>query len=324
MRSLYSLFLLAIAHVYALDTGLPNLSDRPQAQDRNIDIFADALYWYTSESIDWAFTTTPSETHDKSSYKTVAFDWNPGFRVGLGYNIPYDQWDTQLTYTQFQTDVSHHGSGRITSAFLAARLSLLEPFQTGKANFNIHYNVIDWDLGRSFSISQFLSIRPYIGAKGGWINQKINLKWTIPDLLGIHYSATERVKNNFEGIGPKGGVNGKWILGNLNKHVFSLLSNFSGAFMWGHWELQDKFTDIFLTQTSIPMANRNFGALMLQAMMGLGWDLDFNQDSSHIAIKLGYEIQDWFNHFQVFTNASGTQNSDLIFQGLTADLRFDF
>jgi len=41
-------------------------------------------------------------------------------------------------------------------------------------------------------------------------------------------------------------------------------------------------------------------------------------------LKAGYEIQDWLNHFQVFTDASGTENADLILQGLTIDVRFDF
>ena len=72
------------------------------------------------------------------------------------------------------------------------------------------------------------------------------------------------------------------------------------------------------------MGKRNFGALMLQALMGLGWDFNFDKDRSHFALKVGYEIQDWLNHFQVFTNASGTDNFDLILQGLTLDLRFDF
>jgi len=63
---------------------------------------------------------------------------------------------------------------------------------------------------------------------------------------------------------------------------------------------------------------------MLQALMGFGWDFNFNKDRSHFALKVGYEFQDWLNHFQIFTNDSGTDNLDLILQGLTLDLRFDF
>lgn len=312
---------------YSLDhCGVPNVSDRPLAQDKNIDVFVNALYWQVSETIDWAFTIAPNQNFEQSTYKTISFNWGPGFRVGLGYNMHHDNWDTQLTYTRFQRNAKDHGSGLITSAFLAARLSLLEPFHTGKVSFNVHYNMFDWDLGRSFLVSESLSFRPYLGAKGGWINQTAHLTWTTPNFANLNflYSASENVKNNFRGGGPKGGVNGKWILGNVNCHEFSLIGNFAGAFMWGHWTLRDEFIDVFFTKTAIKMKDRNFGAFMFQALMGLGWDFNFDKNRSHFALKLGYEIEDWLSQFQVFTNTSGTQNSDLILQGLTVDLRFDF
>ena len=308
------------------DSGLPNLSDRPRAQDRSIDVFADALYWYTSETVDWADVVTSNQNVVRDTFKTISFDWDPGFRVGLGYNMHHDQWDTQLTYTWFQTRATAHAHGPITSGFLAARLSLLEPFGKGKVSFNIHYNMFDWDLGRSFLVSKSLSLRPFIGAKAGWINQTVHAKWSTPNFVvpGFLYSGSEKVKNDFRGGGPKGGINTKWILGNVGRHIFSLTGSFAGAFMWGHWTLRDEFTDIFHTQTSIPMKDRNFGALMLQALMGLGWDFNFDKDRSHFALKASYEIQDWLNHFQVFTNDSGTDSLDLVLQGLTLDLRFDF
>jgi hypothetical protein len=308
------------------DSGLPNLSDRPQTQDKSIDIFANALYWRASETVDWAHIVTSNQNSVQDSYKTISFDWDSGLRVGLGYNMLHDQWDTQIAYTWFLTRATDHGSGHIISGFLAARLSLLEPFKTGKIRFDLSYNMFDWDLGRSFLVSRSLSLRPFIGAKAGWINQTIRAEWTTPnfDGLGFLYSASENVKNNFQGGGPKGGVNGKWVLGNVNRHAFSLIGNFAGAFLWGHWTLQDEFTDVFLTQTSVPMKNRNFGALMLQALIGVGWDFNFDKNRSHFALKVSYEIQDWLNHFQVFTNDSGTDNFDLILQGLTLDLRFDF
>ncbi len=308
------------------DCGLPNLSDRPQTQDKSIVISANALYWHTSETVDWADVVTAKGNLVTDTFKTISFGWDPGFRVGLGYNMHHDQWDTQITYTWFQTRTTAHANGPITSGFLAARLSLLEPFGKGKISFNIHYNMFDWDLGRSFLVSKSLSLRPIIGAKAGWINQAIHGKWSTPNfgIPGFLYSGSESVKNNFRGGGPKGGIDAQWILGNVNRHVFSLIGNFTSAFMWGHWTLRDEFTDVFHTQTSIPMKNRNFGALLLQTSMGLGWDFNFDKNRSHFALKISYEIQDWFSQFQVFTNDSGTDNIDLILQGLTADLRFDF
>lgn len=308
-----------------VDSGLPNLSDRPKAQDKNIDVFANVLYWYTSETLDWAFTLSQQQNF-VTSYKTLSFDWAPGFRVGVGYNMHHDDWDTQASYTWFQSKATDHLSGSVTPAFFAARLSLLEPFETGKVRLDLHYNIFDWDLGRSFLVSRSLSMRPFIGIKAGWINQTIHTKWTIPNFLGLGglFTASENLKNNFRGGGPKGGVYGKWILGNVHDHSFSLIGNFESAYMWGHWTISDQFFDVFNTQISTKVDKRNLGAFMFHGLMGLGWDFNFDKDRSHFALKAGYEIQDWLNQVQLFTDASGGQNNDLIIQGLTVDLRFDF
>ena len=307
------------------DDGLPNPSVRPQAQSRTIDIFADALYWYTGETVDWAFTLAQSESSLRSTYKTFTFDWAPGFRVGLGYNMAHDQWDTQASYTWFQSKATDHTSGTVTPAFLAARLSLLEPFSTGKASLHLRYNIFDWDLGRSFLISNHLILRPAIGLKGGRINQIIHSRWTIPQFLHLFtFSASEKLTNRFQGGGPKGGVNGKWCFGNTQNRYFSLIGMVEAGYLWGHWSIRDKFVDNLSTVIRVKTSPRNFGCFMLHAFMGFGWDCNFDHDRSHFSVKFGYEIEDWFNQFQIYSDASGSQSNNLILQGLNLGIRFDF
>lgn len=313
------------ASVLKEDNGLPNLSDRPSIQDKNIDVFVDFLYWYTSEAIDWAFTVPTVQKPEFTAYKTVSFDWEPGFRVGLGYNMFHDQWDTQASYSWFQSKAIHHVEGKVDSAFFAARISAVQPFDSGKVRLDLHYNMFDWDLGRRFLVSSCLSLRPLLGVKAGWINQTIRTKWKRLDfpLIGL-LTASEDLKNNFRGGGPKGGVHGKWILGNANRHQFSLVGNFEAAYMWGHWIIRDAFTDSLNTRTFTKVDDRNFGAFVLGGLMGLGWDFNFDKTRAHFSLNVCYEIQDWLNQVQLFTNTSGAQNNDLILQGLTVKLRLDF
>jgi hypothetical protein len=307
------------------DDNLSNLSIRSKAQSKTIDFFVDALYWHTGETVDWAFTLTQSQNSEKSSFKTFSFDWAPGFRIGLGYNMKHDQWDTQASYTWFQSKATDHTEGSVTPAFLAARLSLLEPFSTGKGRLNIHYNIFDWDLGRSFLPSEFLFLRPSIGLKGGWITQAIHSNWTIPKLLSFFFfSASENLKQHFRGGGPKVGITGKWCFGNIRKHSLSLLGQFEAGYLWGSWSIQDKFFDDLLTTIYLKTSDRNFGSLVLHSFIGFGWDSNFDRNRSHFGLKIGYEIEDWLNQFQIFSDASGSQNNDLILQGLNCGLRFDF
>lgn len=318
---LFSIFLFGSLHA----EGLPNPSSRPDCLTRAVDIFADFLYWYTAETVDWAFTLESTPNTLKTEYKTFTFDWAPGFRVGAGYNMKHDQWDTQASYTWFKSKAVAHTSGSVTSAFLAARLSLLEPFSTGRASLNLRYDIFDWDLGRSFLVSDYLVLRPAIGFKGGWINQFIDSFWTIPNFINLFlFAAEENLKHRFSGAGPKGGVSMKWCFGDIQEHAFSIIGLFETGYLWGHWKIKDRFIDNLLTQILIKTSERNFGALVLHSSLGFGWDCNFNHDRNHIGFKLAYEIEDWFNHFQIFSDTSGSQNNDLILQGFNFLLRYDF
>jgi len=234
--------------------------------------------------------------------------------------MEHDLWDTQASYTWFQSQASAAALGPITPGFFAARLSLLEPFSTGKANIHLHYNMFDWDLGRAFLLSNHLFLRPSIGIRAGWITQKIHSHWTRSDFI----AAIENLKQSFKGGGPKGAITSKWYLGNIQKHLFSLISTFEAAYLWGHWSIHDHYEDNLATTISTNTTPRSFASLALHAFIGLGWDLNFDRDRSHFGFKFGYEIEDWFNQCQLFTNINGAQNNDLILQGLTASLSFDF
>lgn len=322
LRISFVFLLTFIGNIYA-DCGLPNISVRPREQPKTINIVANVLYWYTSETVDWAFTLEQSGNSVQSAYKTFSFDWTPGFRIGLGYNMEHDQWDTQIKYTWFQSKATDHTVGSVTPAFLAARLSFLEPFATGRASLNLRYNMVTWDLGRSFLVSKHLCLRAAIGLRGGWITQTIHSNWTI-DIFGVH-TASEDLKQKFQGGGPTGCVIGKWCFGNIRKHSLSLISQIEASYLWGHWSIQDKFTDnLFFTTIYINTSDRNFGCFMLRSFIGFGWDYNFNCNRSHFELKFGYEIEDWLNQFQIFSDASGSQNNNLILQGFNFSFRFDF
>lgn len=308
------LFLIIIGNIYAEE-------DLVKTESPKVELFAEALYWYTNETMDWAFTLNSNQNSIQTAYKTFVFDWAPGFRVGLGYNMNHDCWDIQAYYTWFKSKAEEAAEGPITPAFLAARLSLLEPFSKGKACLSIDYDTLDLELGRNFSC-ECLAIRPFIGAKGGFISQKIDSSWQTPDFLGFLFiSSTENLEQIFKGIGPKGGLQGKWYLRNS---PFSLMGQLDAGYLWGHWSIKDKYTDDLNTKIQVITSDRNFGAFVLHASLGFGWDWYFKRDRYRLGLKFGYEIEDWFNHCQFFTDASGSQTNDLILQGFNLKLNFGF
>ncbi len=294
-----------------------------------VDVFAKANYWYTSESIDWAYTSEGNSNDWTSSYQMFVFDWAPGFTVGLGCAMEHDRWDSNISYTWFQSKALAHAGGgdvSITPGFLAHRLApylpFIGPFSTGKASIDIHYNMFDWDLGRPFFIDKNFLIRPAIGLKGGWINQWIRSSWTLPALTD--FLANENLTQKFQAGGAKAGVTGKWCLSTRLKQTFSLVGMFDLAYLWGHWSIRNQFLDTFAITINLETTDRNFGVLVFHSFLGFEWEFLLRQNRNHVAFKLGYEIEDWLDQCQFFTNISGSQSNDLILQGLSGSFCIAF
>ncbi|MCB1082499.1 MAG: hypothetical protein KDK63_05075 [Chlamydiia bacterium] len=301
-----------------------NPSIPSEEQMNTFHVSLDALYWHTSEIVDWAFTLKSDETTVKTSYKTFDFDWAPGFRLGLGYNMAHDQWDTRARYTWFQAKARATAGGPVTPAFLGARLGGIEPFSSGKGSLDLLYHMFDWDLGKAFYVSQALSLRLAVGLKGGWIAQKLNTSWKKLDHPGGPVSATEDLRQHFSCGGPKGGVTGQWWFLRKDQSSFGLIGMLEAGYLLGHWSIKDKYTDTLNVTARVLTNDRNFGALVLYSFIGLGWELNFNQDRNHFALRCGYEIEDWLNQCQFFTDTSGSQSNDLSFQGTNLRLTLDF
>ena len=320
-------FILTAAGLYAgVDSGkdlqAPKVSN-PQCNAKlsgDWSFTADVLYWYIAQQTgtDWAIskfnTSTPT-----IKVNELTFPWSWGFRAGIGYDTKYDNWTTQLLYTWFHTsghDSSH--AGNVGSAFDGPILA--DPgiiFQSGSIKFNFLFNMFDWDLGRRFCASRTVSFRPFLGIKGGWIFQHLNTKWKNADL-----TATEKIKNDFFGIGPKGGVEGKWNLG--RPAHFNLFAVAEGAFLWGHWSFKDVYQNSTPTRFVIELPTNRFGGVMLRGQMGFGWDVPFNNNKSNFSARLSYEGQLWFDQMQYVTFLIGVLHQNLTMQGATLDLRVDF
>ena len=326
---------------------MPNVvtltSARPES-DNGWYLFADALYWRADVgNTDWSFKNTDVNAVDevvRGPNHKLDFKWSWGFRVGIGANIDHDMWDTNFYYTWFRSENSNSvgtdgpnelavdNQGSVGNAGPSTR-----GVSQGKIEWNIHYSMFDWELGRWFHVSRSLSLRPHVGIKGGWINQKVNRDWTINRTT----EGEADLENDFWGVGAAGGFNSTWMLGHVGRHHFSLFGDFAGALMYGHFDVDHKeeveINEVVVGGNNIRNLDRNLAVPMLQAMFGLGWDLPFNRDRCHFGLKVGYEFQYWFRQNQMLNIKNGSpantvqywrNSDDLALQGLTVDFRFDF
>ncbi|MGE3954505.1 MAG: Lpg1974 family pore-forming outer membrane protein [Parachlamydiales bacterium] len=279
------------------------------AQSGAIEFFGGPLYWRATETAEWAVTLSPFPNPSRVAYQTISFDWDPGLRVGAAYRCGC--WDTQLAYTQFWTRASDRVRGNVVSGFLGTTVLQIGPYEAGGVRWSLDYLTLDWEGGRTYFATPRLSFRPAIGLKGGRIYQSIRTEW---ENLAVLLVATENLQQKFWGFGPKGSLGANWTL----CRQLSLFADFGAAFMWGHWSISDHFLDDFGTGVDIQTGRRNFGSLVVQGLMGVSFAY------SPITFKLGYEIQDWFNQYQVFDDTTGTHNNDLVLRGLSFSLLFAY
>ena len=273
-------------------------------------IVVDPIYWHTSETMEWAIQQTVENQSQTLSYKEVSYEVKPGFKVGFGIDLPHDHWDVLTQYTWFNTNGNDRFQGVIISPFLCSKLAFMNPYESAKMVANLRFNMFDLELRRNIEVTERLKLRPLIGLKGGWIDQALRTKWKKNEI-----TAYENLKNNFSGGGLQLGINGTWLF----TPSFGLTSDFKAAFMWGHFYIEDDFKDTLSTHVKTSVGNRNFGSLSIQGF--LGFYLEIEPDFSS---KFGYEIQDFFNQYQILDNATGTHSNDLILQGLTVSACLNF
>lgn len=278
------------------------------------EIFIDPLYWRATETNDWTYINSMTTPNQTLTYKTISYDYAPGIRIGGLIDLKNDG-DTQFYYTKYYISAHDSATGNMKSAYLGAKLSLPSSsyfFSSGQVTSYIHYNMLDWNFGKRFYVTKELMLRPLLGLEGGWINQTFNSSFQGTT------SVIENINNNFRGLGPKIGIDGRLVFLQKNNYQASLIATFATSYLVGTWRNPDTLTANPPKSVSIYQSNRQYGSLSLQALLGLGFDY------KNFSIKASYEINDWFNQCQIFDNDSGGHNNDLILQGLTLSLSYRF
>jgi len=320
-----------------------NISVKQDRDCGHFDVFANLIIWTAKEAgADcWAEIITSDIFSSSNDLLEVNFGWDPGFKVGAGYKGGKSRWDTQTCYTWFHTKGSDDISGApgtIHSTFLGNfyvdnifGLGLSgPPYQKASIDWTIQFNIFDWELGYDFSVSNALSFRPFLGIKGGWINQSIDSKWVNPDLSNPDFFGAqpfnigiESLKNNYWGIGPGAGVNTRWDLFR-GESLFYLFGDFAGAMMWGHWSFNDVYQNDINQQVTVDLQDINGGSSMFRTFMGFGWDTYWRQNRYRFSTKLGYEMQFWLDQLQFYSFTGGRLTNNLSLQGGTFEFCFDF
>lgn len=296
------------------------------------------------------------------------FNYQPGYRLGIGYKIDRDHWDLYAEYTCFhQTVNSEVIAPTIRSNILPIWLLSINnliygnltpangtaAYRQAKSFWLVNLDILDAETGRNLFLGTHLTIRPSIGLRNLWLNQKYNVSYLTTDLPSPINGAVWVNSFNHSrswGIGPKFGLTNTWnllwgfkILGNIDASLLYVQEHISATQLnpliaFSHPSGPKHKELAYQTQLDI-----NTLKPILDMSLGLGWGRSFFCDKIFWDFLLNYDFSIYFNQSGIqlgqaplitqsadngFVSSSigsfSENDENLSIHGLRATVRFDF
>jgi len=311
------------------------------ANDNNLFVTGDFLYWRASISvIPYAYEIVKADfptASIKGNWIRIDYDWEPGFRAGIGWNTPYDGWDVYLNWTHIHNRSHDHIDGKFTdggfgvaSGYNVIGGGTVLGLPSAKATWKFRYNTLDLDLGSAFYLKRTFSIHPHIGVRAGWLDQDLDARYEgghASPFPGPQFQGplTFNGDTDFWGIGPRIGLDTNWRFG----HGFSLYGNVATALLYGKVTSRSlqKATLVATGELLVTEDNRDsFKDLKptLQLAMGAAWGTCFYHDKMFFGLSLGWETNYWWDQNDINGTHDLFYNGAITLEGLTLSAKLDF
>lgn len=316
--------------------------------ERNWDIFTEAgfIYWEASQSnMDLGVVSNQSNPLYSLNGNIVhlGFQYEPGFKVGLGLNLDHDKWDISLQYTWFRshvhtkTSLDPGGNKILYPSWIVP--DVLIAFYDGEESWTLNMDLADLDLARHYFVGTSLSFRPFFGARAAWIAQKILVNYlnvTNPNYLPRNQVIVKQTSRSWA-VGPRAGLETNWAIG-------------KGVKLYGNGAFDLLFTQypkLQLSQVGIPAnpatpppagsrikvteKNDHHVRAHFDLEFGFGLGTYFANRKWHIDLTAGYQFQIFFdqNMFRAFVDdqtlgKADSPHGNLSIHGANGTLRLDF
>ncbi len=293
--------------------------------DSSWDINANAsfIYWYYSQDAMDVTYVAPIAGIIPGEVVTTDFVYKPGFKVGIGVDTHFDNWAINTEYTWF-----HHSNSSAASSIAGYTPNnwfepgSIDEYTDVSSLWGVHLDMIDLVCGRPYYEGTNLVIAPNGGIRALWIHQGLNV--TMTDIISPTISSTSY--SHSWAIGPKAGVNSKWLIwkglrldGMMGSSLlftrYTLLSN------------SEAIEGVGTTTTT----GEDINALRptFEAGVGLGYGAYLFKNKFFIDLSARYDFAQFWSQNMMRNFASqlsGRSNTigDLAMHGLTVNLRCDF
>lgn len=297
---------------------------------------------------------TPEPTI-QGAFIDMDFDFKPGFQVGAGMNLQWDDWVGYVEYTRVHG--THHASSNgplSTPSILATQGHSWiyqiagQLFNTANGSYRNNLDFVDVEMSRVYYVGRWLVFHSAWGARGAWITQNMHTQYRNTTAAAVNdisatvmsYPGEANVYQRAHswGLGPRLGLIMDWMLG----CGFRFFGSGYGDILYSQYKIQDKTVFIPYVSNGTSLATgrpvsiitydkaRSLLRAHMDFEMGLGWGSYFDHNDWHIDLSASYGFQVFFdqNMFRQFPSARVGINTmphgNLYVQGLTATLRIDF
>lgn len=321
----------------------------------SLQVSADALLWQLQEdglTYALSYLTRPyGVSNFPKGAALVKQKYNWGFRIGLDWTIPHDNWDITATWTHL---ISNSRNNTVTRTDLNPPNDFLFQLQgindetaalqffTASAYYRNHLDQIRLNIGREFFVSKWVILRPYIGSRTDWLHQRLRTS-NFGNVNTADLTLSSQQINKWWGTGMEAGCSLQMgFCGGFN-----IYGDIASAIEYG---LQKLRADAFGTNFPPNLTSYPFNGLstsyhicrsILDFQLGLGWDYNSCHDRFHFGWNLGWESHIYFNQSRFLNFQSASSNGaasspelaiysevqrggDLTYQGWTAHVNFDF
>jgi hypothetical protein len=309
-----------------VDLSCPPLCEPKHAR---VLVFGDYLLW-TLHGADVPFAQVangiaPATAVPAGPVTTVSPTYTSGFRGGAGVAVCDNSWIVG-TVTYLRTG---NNSDAIAPAGLVLRSLLAFPNTlnaagdslTAHAEYHTTLVMADIDYKTAFVTTDNLLLSWFAGGRYVHLDQHLNA------LYQITGETTVESRVNFDGGGPRAGLNGQYrIAGGFYGYGVGAVNLIAGKFSG-----QAVQNNIFAGQQGQTAVNENRVVPILELELGFGW----MSANGRVRVSGGYYVSSWYNTMTVptlqagiqgtnFTTNSNNLRDNIVFDGLVGRLEIRY
>ena len=291
---------------------------------------ASFLYWYSSQDgMDLAYPTTiigeTIQVPQNSAFLSQEYNYQPGFKCGLGFQFKSDKWTGLIEYTYFRAKTSNSSteapddSRGGTFNMVYNELVQLSSVTAISTKWKLKLDILDGILSRPYYQGRKLIVEPFGGLRTGWIRQCFNISVTD---YHSHASVLSHNQLNSWVFGPRAGCKSSWLLGK----GFRLEGDMAGNLLY------TRFNSVKHHEGTTSIKFRHLSLIRPAADMdlGLGWGTYFDRQNYHFDLLAVYCFNVMWGQNQMralvdeYQSHVGAEVGDLHIHGLNGSIRLDF